>query len=282
MNVTLPEKEKINKKRISIYMISIILCVLALIAIIIVQILGSDVLDSMVGINKLVKRTDKEEENLKANFESILLNEIKGTANCSIQKEKNNEDIIYTCYEKNDKNENYEIDVNLPYINIKNSKVQNFNKEINNTFKVKAEEILKSKDTNSMYIVKYEANIENDILSIIIYSNLKQNTNAQRSIVQTFTYNLAENKEMNLEDVINMYGLNKNDVQAEIKEEVKQEQKKADDLRSLGYNVFSRDLESNIYKINNITEFFVYNNNIYIVFAYGNEGLTSEMDLVII
>ena len=169
MNVTLPEKEKINKKRISIYMISIILCVLALIAIIIVQILGSDVLDSMVGINKLVKRTDKEEENLKANFESILLNEIKGTANCSIQKEKNNEDIIYTCYEKNDKNENYEIDVNLPYINIKNSKVQNFNKEINNTFKVKAEEILKSKDTNSMYIVKYEANIENDILSIIIY-----------------------------------------------------------------------------------------------------------------
>lgn len=282
MNVTLPEKEKINKKRISIYMISIILCILALIAIVIVQILGSDVLDSMVGINKLVKRSDKEEEILKANFESILLNEIKGTANCSVQKEKNNEEIVYTTYEKKDKNENYEIDVNLPYINIKNSKVQNFNKEINNTFKVKAEEILKSKDTNSMYIVKYEANIENDILSIIIYSNLKQNSNAQRSIVQTYTYNLTENKEMNLEDVINIYELNKNDVQAEIKEEVKQEQKKAEDLRSIGYNVFSRDLESNIYKINNITEFFIYNNNIYIVFAYGNESLTSEMDLVII
>ena len=60
------------------------------------------------------------------------------------------------------------------------------------------------------------------------------------------------------------------------------EQKKSEDLIKLGYNVFSRDTKSDIYKIENITEYFVYNNNIYIIFAYGNDRMTSEKDIVII
>ena len=62
----------------------------------------------------------------------------------------------------------------------------------------------------------------------------------------------------------------------------REEQKKSEELIKLGYNVFSRDINSDIYKIDNITEYFVYKNNIYIIFAYGNNKITSEKDIVII
>ena len=50
----------------------------------------------------------------------------------------------------------------------------------------------------------------------------------------------------------------------------------------MGYDVFSRDLNSKIYKIENIENYFIYNNILYIIFAYGNEEITSEMDLIVI
>ena len=74
----------------------------------------------------------------------------------------------------------------------------------------------------------------------------------------------------------------KNEVQNKINTDIQKEQKKTEDLIKLGYNVFSRDTKSDIYKIENITEYFVYNNNIYIIFAYGNDKMTSEKDIVII
>ena len=36
-----------------------------------------------------------------------------------------------------------------------------------------------------------------------------------------------------------------------------------------------------MYKIKNATEFFVHNNNLYIIYAYGNDKLTSERDIVV-
>ena len=71
-------------------------------------------------------------------------------------------------------------------------------------------------------------------------------------------------------------------MQNKINKNIQEEQKKAEDLIELGYNVFSRDIKSETYKIENIKEYFIYNNNIYIIFAYGNDQMTSEMDLVII
>ena len=130
--------------------------------------------------------------------------------------------------------------------------------------------------------MKYEAYIENNILSLIIYSDLKQNTSAQRVIIQTFNFNLETNKKLTLEDIIKIYELNQQNVQNKINEEIKSEEKKSQDLKSLGYNVFSRNIDSDIYKIENATEFFVHNNNLYIIFAYGNDKITSEKDIVVI
>lgn len=282
MNLELPEKEKIPKKRIIMYAVILLICVIAVIVVVGVQILGNDVVDNMFGINKITKRTEEEEANLKANFENIFDNQIEDKGEYKIQKVKQDENLVYTNYTKEDKNEKHEIDVNLPYININNEETDNFNKEIENTFKGKAEEILKDSNQNIIYIVKYKAYVENNILSLVIYSDLKQNTSAQRVIVQTFNFDLKENKKLTLEDIINSFDLKKSEVQNKINIDIQKEQKKAEDLIKLGYNIFSRDINSDIYKVENASEYFVYNNNIYIIFAYGNNKMTSEKDIVII
>lgn len=282
MNLELPEKEKIPKKRIIMYAVILLICVIAVIVVVGVQILGNDVVDNMFGINKITKRTEEEEANLKANFENIFDNQIEDKGEYKIQKIKQDENLVYTNYTKEEKNEKHEIDVNLPYININNEETDNFNKEIENTFKGKAEEILKDSNQNIIYIVKYKAYVENNILSLVIYSDLKQNTSAQRVIVQTFNFDLKENKKLTLEDIINSFDLKKADVQNKINTDIQKEQKKSEDLIKLGYNIFSRDINSDIYKVENASEYFVYNNNIYIIFAYGNNKMTNEKDIVII
>lgn len=282
MNVTLPEKNKINKRRIIIYSIAIFACILAIVVIIGIQILGNDVVDNFFGVSKITKKTEEEENRLKANFDTLFQNQLENNSSCEVKKIDKNKDIVYTNYENTDKSaNNYEMNVNLPYINIKNQSVQDYNENIKNIFQAKAEEVLKSTNSNVIYTVKYEAYIENNILSLIIYSDLKQDSSAQRIIVQTFNFNLETNKELTLEDIIKIYELDEKTVQDKIDNEIKTEEEKAEDLKALGYNVFTRDTKSDMYKIKNATEFFVHNNNLYIIYAYGNDKLTSERDIVV-
>lgn len=282
MNVKLPEKNKINKRRIIIYSIAIFACILAIVVVIGIQILGSDVVDNFFGVSKITKKTEEEENRLKANFDTLFQNQLENNSSCEVKKIDKNKDIVYTNYENTDKSaNNYEMNVNLPYINIKNQSVQDYNENIKNIFQAKAEEVLKSTNSNVIYTVKYEAYIENNILSLIIYSDLKQDASAQRIIIQTFNFNLETNKELTLEDIIKIYELDEKTVQDKIDNEIKNEEKKAEDLKALGYNVFTRDTKSDMYKIKNATEFFVHNNNLYIIYAYGNDKLTSERDIVV-
>ncbi len=282
MNLTLPEKEKVGKKTISVYIVSILICLLAIVIIICIQVLGDDIVDNLFGINSLVKRTEQEEILLKANFEEIFDNRIESKENLNIVKVDKSKDIVYTKYQKEEKSERYDLNINLPYINIKNKEVQDFNKEISDTFEAKSEEILNIEDRNAIYTVKYKASIENNILSVVIYSDLKQDMSAQRVIIQTFNFSLDTNKKIELSDIFELYNLNKKEIQNKIDKDIKEEQRKSDELKEIGYNVFSRDIESGIYDAENIKEFFVYNNNVYIIFAYGNDKITSERDIVII
>ena len=282
MNVVLPEKEKIPKQRIIIYVTIMIICIISIAVVIGVQVLGNDIVDNIFGINKITKRSEEEEAELKTNFENIFDNNTEYKDEYQTSKIEDDKEIIYTDYSKQEKTDNYEMNVNLPYINIENEYAKKFNKEIESTFKEKAEKITKSKNKNIIYTVKYKATIEKNIMSLIIYSDLKQETSAQRVIIQTFNYDLQNNKELTLEDTMENYKLKKNEVQDKINKDIKEEQRKAEELKNLGYNIFTRDTESDIYKVENISEYFICNNNIYIIFAYGNDRITSEMDLVII
>ena len=67
-----------------------------------------------------------------------------------------------------------------------------------------------------------------------------------------------------------------------IKNEITKAQSIAIDLGKMGFNVYSRDPNSDIYDVNNVEEFFLGKDDaLYIIFAYGNKNNTTEMDLVV-
>ena len=123
--------------------------------------------------------------------------------------------------------------------------------------------------------MEYVANVQDDILSLMIRSNLKEGVSAQRIIIQTYNYDLRNNKEINLEEVLKIKNIDKSD-------SIKTEQKKVEDLEKLGYNVYSRDVSNDMYKIENSKEFYLTNDTLYIIYAYGNDNFTSEIDLIVI
>ena len=285
MNVVLPEKDKVSKKRIAIYVIVISICVLALIVAVCVQILGNDFTNSIFGVSTLKSKTEEEEQELRVNFDNLFLNnlQINGEMTQDISKVDENQDYVFTKYSTEEKNTgNYELSINIPYINIDSEVVNEFNTEIEEIFERKVESILESEDKNVLFTIEYQAYVENNILSVIIKSNLKQGSAAQQVIVQTYNYDLLNQEEVTLSDEIELLGLDKNAIQSKIREEIKQEQQKAEDLQDLGYEIYSRDSNSDMYDIENSNVFFLHEQNLYIIYPYGNDALTSEMDLVII
>ena len=285
MNVTLPEEEKISKKRVIIYAVAIAICVIALIIAVCVQILGNDITNKIFGVSQIKSKTEEEEQTLKTNFDNLFLNslEITGDINADVKKQDESKDYVVTTYEKRETvSGKYEMSVFIPYINIDNETINKYNEEIKEIFQDKAESILETEGQNVLYTVDYQGYIENNILTVIIKSSLKQGASAQQLIVQTYNYDLVNNKEITLNDEIDMLALNKTAVQNKIRSEIKAEQDKAEALQELGYEIYNRDSESDYYSIDNSNIFFVHDQNLYIIYPYGNDALTSEMDIVIV
>lgn len=285
MNVTLPKKEKTKKRVIALYIISISVCIIAAIVVAVSQYYGTNDFDEII-IGGTDTRTQEEivEEELKASFDNIFTNQLEEyQISSTVKKIDENKEIVYNYYEKQEMQENnYEIDVCIPIINIDNKKIEEFNKAIQGDFLEKAESVLETKNKNTIYNVEYVASITDEILSLMIRSNLKDGSSAQRVIIQTYHFDLKNNKEITLEDYLNKRDIQVPKVESKVKNEIEEEQKKVDELKALGYNIFSRDVDDEMYKVKNTEEFFVKDGRFYLIYAYGNTALTSEMDLVII
>lgn len=285
MKIVLPQKQKLNTRAIVIYTISVITCVIAIIIVGLSIYYGSDELDRLITMGgSSLTQADVDYEALVSNFDNIFQNQLEEYAtDASIKKVDEGQDVVYTYYKKEESKKNsYDMNLNIPYINIDNEVLAKYNKEIQQTYEKKAEEILQTENKNMIYSLQYEATIENHILSLIIRTNLKEGASAQRLMIQTFNYDLRNNKVMTLEEMINRKQLNVNDVQNRIDKKITSEHQRTEDLKSLGYEIFERNPENAMYKIENSQEFFMKDGNIYIIYAYGNENITSEMDFIIV
>ena len=138
-----------------------------------------------------------------------------------------------------------------------------------------------SANTRVLYDISYQAYINGDILSVIIKSTLKEGNNPQRVMVQTYNYNLTTKQAVELADIIEPYGLTEDEINEQIKQVTQEAVTQEDALASAGYETYKRDLESPIYEIANIHTFFLgANGELYIIFAYGNNNYTAEMDII--
>ena len=285
MNVVLPEKKVFNKRQIAIYVTIIVICIVSVIIGFCVQFYARIDIGKLIGFeskSELGKKTEEQIELLKSEFDQIFTNRIENGEGQDNKKKDADKPLVYTRIEgENSKLNSYDVEVHIPYINIENEVIEGYNKQIED-FIEKTSDILESQNKNIIYTVEYAANVQNDILSVMIRSNLKEGSSAQRVIIQTYNYDLRNNKEISLEEVLRIEDINPSELQHKIKNEISIEQKKVEDLKNLGYNIYSRDVTSSNYKIENSKEFYLTKDTLYIIYAYGNDTFTSETDLIII
>ncbi|MEE1530808.1 MAG: hypothetical protein UGE22_02165 [Clostridia bacterium] len=263
-------------------------CVLALIAGIYAQFFvgssnNNNIQNPDNNINNEIK--PKTQEEIKSQLNSLFTNEIISNDydETNLQKRDASKGIVYSAYDIQKQEGNYELDVHLPVINIKDSVATDFNKMTQSIFANKASDILNNKYTEKViYSVDYISYVNDNILSLVIKSTLKQGNNPQRVIIQAYNYNLETGEKVQLVDVLAKRNIIQSDCQNKIHEIVTKAQEEAQVLVQSGYTVYNRNLSDSMYQISNISTFFLgKNEELYIIFAYGNQNFTSEMDVVL-
>ncbi len=274
---------KIPKSQIFCFSLIMIVCIIAIVEAL-YYVMNPNIQDNKNIADNSLSNTEITDMTLVDNFDDVFQNSFKNT-NTSEEAEKidADKDYIYTTYEKTEVNSgNYEIDVKIPVININSEEIKSYNEAIKQVFQAKAESILNGGSNRSVYSVDYEAFLNNNILSIVIRSTLKEGSNPQRVIIQTYCYNIKEMKKVEFSDIMTLKNLDTNTVQEKIRKQIQGKQEEAKALQQLGYSVYIRDLRSDRYDVENISNFFIdENNNVYVIYAYGNSSNTDVTDIVI-
>ena len=286
MNVILePNPHKMGKRRKALYITILVICLLAIL--ISAYILVFKNYES-IKPSEHVPASEEKYLQLEAEFDEIFTNQTVNQIEQNIlitNKIKKQDEIIGTAYKTEEKViGKYSLDVQIPYININTTAVKKYNNQIEQIFKQKALDIIANSESKDVvYTVDYVAYInENNVLSIAIRSILKEGSNAQRTIIQTYNYDLQKNKKITLEDILESKGIKKANAESKVSTKIEQEQAKVEELKKLGYNIFERDYKNDMYKVENTTEFFLGEDNfLYLIYAYGNDNYTSELDMVI-
>lgn len=282
MNVELPKEYKVRKRDIIIYTICIIVCVVALTVAVTVQVLGEDVANNVFHANKLQIASEEEQVKLRSDFENMFDNKFSGQIE-GMQKKYNDKNFVFTSYQNEDTvADSYNLNVHIPNFNIVDDELEKLNNKISTEYKQQVNQILNNKGNVIVYSIEYTSYVEDDILVLIIRSNLKENNNAQKQMIYTYNYDLKNRKIVNFEDIIDKLNYNKNDVQNAIYDYIQIQENNSKSLKNLGYGIYVRNSKDDLYKIENTKQFFVQNGKLYILYPYGNSLATSEMDIVII
>ena len=220
-------------------------------------------------------------EELENSFKDIFTNSINKQANAN--SSYNYEEILYCAYDiKEEKSGNYNINAKLPLFKLEGDIISNVNKEIFDTFGRKIIDIINNSSTYTTYNLDYVAYVNENIISLVIKCNYKDGTNPQRTIVQTYNYDIEQNKLLSLQEALDYKKLNKEEVQNKVYNKIKDINKQMQNISEQGYNVYIRNEEDAMYEIDNTANYFLgKDNSLYLVYAYGNNNFTSEIDLVI-
>jgi ribosomal protein L22 len=275
-----------GKSKILFFVLIIFACIIALMVGIYTQFYykysATDPL--MIGINVGSEKTAEEIASLQASFNSLFNNTItiKGTPT-DVDKLEDTKNYVYSAYKFDNQDENYySVMAEIPIININSEKAEEINQEIRGTFYEKANEVMRQKNEYINYNVTYEAYINQDILSLVIKSSLKQGKQPEKVMIKTYNYSIPSKNVVTLLDLITLKKTTSEKVQSTINKEIKQADTKAKIIAAEFGNVYERNLSDNMYKVQNVSNFFLTDDGyVYIVFAYGNSNYTNEMDIVI-
>ena len=254
-------------KKVLIIVLVIVLLVLSLVAV------------SLFFFNKEQEEIERQEEeaiiNAEENFKKLFLN--------LEYSENENEAITLSYNMQKSEQGKYEVDVNVPLVNIETDTAQEINDDITNIFGRKLLEVVKESTAQTKYSVDYVAYTNNNIMSLIIKATLKEGNHAQRIIVKTYNYDLRENKIVTLAEYMEKNSIDKNIVQNQIINYIREKSQATDISLAQQYNLYVRDVRSEEYLIENIENYYIgQDGKLYIVFAYGNNNETETVDVIIV
>lgn len=230
------------------------------------------------------ERIEANYEDLKNNFDTIFTNTVNKEGAVNVENANvNYDELIETKYDVNEKKETkYSIVAKIPLFKKETETTKKINQEIFNTFGGKIVDIITNSNTDTIYNLGYVGYINDNILSLVIKCTLKEGTKAQRTIIQTYNYNIDKDRIVTLDEIMQKRNLDKEKVQNQITQEITKLSKQNASFANQGYNVYVRNPNDDIYKVENTPNFFLgKNKTLYLVYAYGNNDYTSETDLVI-
>jgi len=217
------------------------------------------------------------------NFKNSFKNEvfIGNYDTSAIEKTDESKDIVYTAAKVEDETELYNVNINIPLININNSVIQSFNMNTQEIFVEQANKVMQNSSVKTIYTVDYVGYVNGDILSLVIMSTIKEGEKAQQVIVQTYNYNLKTKKAVTAEEILTSLQYDIATVNDQIKREIEQVSEDAAILQQSGYESYTRNPEDKQYLVENAKTYYLGENGaLFMIYAYGNNDLTSEIDII--
>ena len=198
----------------------------------------------------------------------------------NIDYSQKEQDIVTTAYAlKKDSEDNYQVDVHFPRINF--DTCEEINNEIIEKLGGKLLALVEVEGELTKYKVDYITYTNDGIISIIIKCVLKEGKDPQRVMVQTYNYDVDKEKLVTLEEVMESKNLESRKVQTQINNVIRKKSESTKNYEGKGYNIYVRDINSNMYEIQNINNFFLdENGDLYVIFAYGNNNFTETIDVI--
>lgn len=214
-------------------------------------------------------KEEEEKDKLASSFDTIFTNQLIGQTEIGVSKIDESQALVYTSEDVVENSEGlYNINAQIPVININNDTAKSMNDDIAKTFSDEIAKIKGSTELYTVYTVDYISYVNGDLLSLAIKAtHYKQGDNANQTIIlKTYNYNLSKQTSVSLSDVMNAKGLTPDNVQIDINNKLKALNEKEAET---GYASVVRDLNSDMYKIENTNNFLVSNeSDIYIIYNY--------------
>ena len=269
--------------RYIIYTVIIIFCIVAIGIAVYAQFFVKDPIQDVYGNNITAGGNITTGQDVNQSFLDLFTNEFYSNYDESnIAKIDNTKELVYTFYSDNQNVEGkYSMNINIPVINIQSDVVTEFNNLTQSIFVDKINAVLSGNVPYTIYNLDYTSYINNNILSVAIKATIKEGNNPQRVIVQTYNYNLETDEKVTLRGILEDRDIDEEVVQNRIKAVVQNAIDDANKMAESGYTVYQRDVNDEMYQIDNVTNFIEGpNGELYIIFAYGNNNYTSEMDII--
>ena len=269
--------------RYILYALIIVLCIVAIGLGVYAQFFIKEPVQDGYGNNISAGGNIVTPQDVNQSFMDLFTNEFYSNYDdTNIAKADDTKELVYTFYEDNQNVDGkYSMNIHIPVINIQSDVVTGFNNLTQSIFVDKINSVMAGTDVYTIYNLDYTSYINNNILSLAIKATIKEGDNPQRVIVQTYNYNLETDESVTLKSLLKDRDIDETVVENRIKTVVQNASKNANELINSGYTVYQRNENDEMYQIDNINNFIEGpNGELYIIFAYGNNNYTSEMDII--